>query len=984
MLDLGFALLGFVALVFFLGVPYLLVSHTRLKSRVRDLEGKLGSLQSTEPEPVRQPNQPTATAGPWGAEKAEPVAKAAQAGKEAQPSPLATEPLATVDVTGEAADADIRLSDQKPAQEQEQAQEQAPRAFVMRQDLVDLLLQWLRENWVLVAGAASLALAGLFMVQYGVENGLLTPFWRVMAALGFGAALIAGGEAIRRRLGDAVEGSTQHLPSALAGAGLITLFAALISARVMYQLMEPGPSFVALCLVSLLALVLGWFYGAFLTALGLLGASAVPFLVGGQSQDAWMLYYYFALIAAVGLGVDTVKRWAWISVLALAAPLSASFLLYLSGAGEPHFLISVLLIALAAVVLPGRSLWPQHGGAAVVDLFVTRQKPQIHGEPAPQAGQAPEAQQAGQANGTQDNGRHYPDFPTRIAAAANCALGAAALCVAVQGDQSAVIVLSLGILVAQLLACTLWMRQAPALFDQALVPALALLACIAYEGLSFGPLFREFTAAITRPPETAAPLTLWALVAIALIGSGLAYLRMRWSLEAPTPQKAAPMDRSLIWALGAACFAPALILILEFTWRPAAVHGVYAWALVVLAVAAVMTLLCERCARGPKGAHRELRVAVLAIAALTLIALALFLVLAETALTLALAVMVLLVVLIDRKYDLPALVLFVQIGVAVICYRLVLDPGVGWALDRDYIDEAWRYVTPLRQVGLGYLGSLTLLGAGWMLARHQRGKTALILESAASLIGAVFLSVLILRLLPEQMRDSHAGLGLMATVWSASLVNQLQRMRMSGRWTTVLRGLLSLGYGLAALVCIGGLIAFANPVLSAHELVRGPLILDSLAAAYLPLAAVFAFGAARLDHLRRWLRIGFAAASSVLGAVYVTFEIRRFWQGDDLSQPGLIDAELYSYTLALLLVSAGVLMLAFWRRSDLLRRLAMAGVVLTIAKVFLVDMSGLSGLTRVFSFMGLGLALVGLAWINRVMNAQWEKTQPKSDAASQD
>jgi uncharacterized membrane protein len=33
--------------------------------------------------------------------------------------------------------------------------------------------------------------------------------------------------------------------------------------------------------------------------------------------------------------------------------------------------------------------------------------------------------------------------------------------------------------------------------------------------------------------------------------------------------------------------------------------------------------------------------------------------------------------------------------------------------------------------------------------------------------------------------------------------------------------------------------------------------------------------------------------------------------------------------------------------------------------VFLVDMSGLSGLVRVASFLGLGLSLAGLAWLNR-------------------
>jgi uncharacterized membrane protein len=51
----------------------------------------------------------------------------------------------------------------------------------------------------------------------------------------------------------------------------------------------------------------------------------------------------------------------------------------------------------------------------------------------------------------------------------------------------------------------------------------------------------------------------------------------------------------------------------------------------------------------------------------------------------------------------------------------------------------------------------------------------------------------------------------------------------------------------------------------------------------------------------------------------------------------------------------------------------MAVIGLTIAKVFFVDMAGLSGLLRVLSFMGLGLALLALTWLDRVMSAQWEK-----------
>jgi uncharacterized membrane protein len=85
------------------------------------------------------------------------------------------------------------------------------------------------------------------------------------------------------------------------------------------------------------------------------------------------------------------------------------------------------------------------------------------------------------------------------------------------------------------------------------------------------------------------------------------------------------------------------------------------------------------------------------------------------------------------------------------------------------------------------------------------------------------------------------------------------------------------------------------------------------------------------------------------------------------------DPELYSYTVAMLLAAAGALVVAFLRRNLLLRRAALGLVGLTIAKVFLVDMAGLTGLMRVLSFMGLGLSLLALTWLNRVMDSQWER-----------
>lgn len=939
MLELGVSLLGLLGMVIVLGVPYLLVSHARLKSRVARLELRHPANGISKNEDASEPAWKSSKHPAYSSSEKE---EADEDSKDtAKSAPNALSAAQGEDMVEETASPRREIQD-------EQTQE-TPRAFVFRRETLDTLSQWLRENWVLAAGAASLVLAGVFMVQYGAENGLLSPFWRVMAALAFGAILIVGGEVIRRRFGDDATHAMQYLPSALAGAGLIVLFVGTLSARVMYGIIEPGSALAALCLVSVLAVVLGWFYGPFLSALGVIGACAAPFLIGGQSDKSWVFYYYFALIAVAWLAIDTVKHWAWVSVLALIATLLSIWVVYHADGEALHFLVAVLLIAGAAIVIPQRSLLPHHDGASLLDMRFKLLK---------------------------DKG--FPEFPTRLATAVTIVASVAAMVVVTDAAKPEEAYLGLATLVILLIATLLWMRQAPALYDLVLVPGLAILVVLMLQAIDRGPMFLEFKAGIDRLPETAAPVSAWVITAIGVLGSVLAFLRMR---QAET-MEARGFNTPVFWALLAATYAPAVMLILEFFWNPATVVGAYPWALAAITVAAMMTLLAERSARGPDADQRALRIALFGIAALTLISLALFLLFAKTALTLALALMVLFTVIIDRKYDLPALGLFVQIAVAVITYRLIIDPGFPWATGFDLIEQNLTMRTPMTQVLLAYVGSLVPLTAAWYLVSKTRAKSGLILESAIATIGAVFLSVMITRVFFTPPSNSHAYLGLLAVVWAASMINQLYRLQSSGRFTTLVRGGLAFVYGLLVLQFLGDLIGKANPIFNSDELIMGPPILDSLAVAYLLLGCVFALGAWKLSHLGRYVQIAFAVLASALVAWYIGLEIRRFWRGNDLAVRGITDPELYSYTVALLIASAGVLVIAFWRRSDLLRKLAMAGVVLTIAKVFLIDMSGLSGLTRVFSFMGLGLSLVGLAWLNRVMTAQWNRGNPTDDANS--
>jgi uncharacterized membrane protein len=57
------------------------------------------------------------------------------------------------------------------------------------------------------------------------------------------------------------------------------------------------------------------------------------------------------------------------------------------------------------------------------------------------------------------------------------------------------------------------------------------------------------------------------------------------------------------------------------------------------------------------------------------------------------------------------------------------------------------------------------------------------------------------------------------------------------------------------------------------------------------------------------------------------------------------------YAIALLVIGV-------WRSQKVLRYVSLGFLVLTVAKVFLYDLSNLTGIQRVFSFLGLGVALI--------------------------
>ena len=797
-------------------------------------------------------------------------------------------------------------------------------AVVFTSHRITALVAWLRENWVYAVSALSLALAGVFFVQYGIENGLLPPGLRVLAGMAFGAVLIGAGEVLRRRIGDGEGASTVYLPSVFSGAGLVSLFAAILAARQIYGLIGPELAFAGLLATSALAVLLGWLHGPLLAAVGLLGAAAAPFLVAGAGP-ANGLYGHYALVAAVGLAVDAYRRWAWISVLALVLAYVGGTAIWMGGAGLEGFLALLILLPLLAAALPVLSLTPRHPGPMVSRALARRG---VVG---------------------------WPEFPVRLVAGA--VLASTFILTLSSGATPVDGMLALSALAALALLLLIWGRNAPGLADLALLPAAGFLLWLLRAPFVFAPVFSDFQAQALalRAPETAAPLTITLILG----------LNVALSL-ASAPRALSTQDDkvlSIAFGLGAVLVAPVSAAVLELLWSPAPVIGAWVWAAQVMALAALMVALALRFAR-VDGAGDRRRFAHATLAALSLIALSLFILASSTALTLALAVLVLVAAGLDRRFSLPEMGLFVQVAAAVLSYRLLIDPGLDWAIS----GPLWQVIAAFAGPIAAFVAVLRLLDG------LLRPVTKAVAESTAVGLAAILANVLITRWLTDggsQDLASHWGMTLNAMPWLVVMLSQLYRARIGGplRWMRL---------GLAALsgvIGLGGLAAAAvpgNPLLTARwqteadfGLVQGPLIFDSMLLAYgMPGLMLLAAGL-RMPGLPFGVAGMFKGLGAVLLALYAGLEIRRFWQGDWLGAPGVMQGELYSYTIALMLLGAALLYQAIARRSTSLRRIGMAVIVLTVAKVFLIDAAGLTGLTRVVSFAGLGLSLAGLAWLNR-------------------
>ena len=771
----------------------------------------------------------------------------------------------------------------------------------------------LGSRWAVWVGGVALALGGIFLVRYSIEQNLLTPQARIALGILFALALIGAGEWMRRR--ESRFGPpgipSAHVPSVLAAAGTCTAFASAYAAYALYGLIGPGTTFALLGLIAVLAMVAATLHGPMLAALGLLGAMGGPLLVSSESPQPWALVVYLAFVVLPAYGVARLRLWRW---LALAAALGV--LLWTA----PIFVID------EANTLPSMVHLVLQAGFAAFFLAL-------------------------------DPYRHASDAQARLDRAASMVLLAFALAGIVvtgavaTGDGRPVFVAALAL---TLLAAGLRIANvAAAAAGSAVLAVGALLVWPLAADIGDAPeslFFQSGDAFATRPYALSAYLVLAALLPAVIAAASLLRLTRSRSLRLPVAA----------WYAGAAGAGPLLALIAAY-WRVTGFERSLSFALVagVLALAFVFAAQSLMRLRPEEDGAIRLGLGAAASAALAAVALGLTFALEKGMLTVAFALAALGTAWVADRVAIPALRQAVGAIGLVVLGRLVWDPTIvggdpgplvfNWLL--------WGYGVPAASFWLA---------ARW-LQRTGRDRIVQLAEG----LGIVFAAFLVFF---EIRHALHAGnplaadfglleAGLVATE-SLAFAILLTRMDIRRpdplyRWGSLIFKAAS--FGLSAI----GLLVIENPLLT-NDAIAGGVFFNSLILAYL-LPSVLAGG---LAHAERNARpAAYAIASAVLSLLlqwaYVGLQIRRIFQGPNLGfyRHGFTQGEQWSYSVALLVIGIALLGYGILRDSRFARIASAVYLVLAVLKVFIIDLSNLEGVMRALSFIGLGLVLIGIGLV---------------------
>jgi len=762
-------------------------------------------------------------------------------------------------------------------------------------------------QWVVWVGGLALALGGLFLVRYSIEQGLLGPAVRIALGALFALALLAAGEWSRRKEFTTGIGGlpAANIPSMLTAASTVVAYATVYAAYALYGYLPPALAFVLLGVVAVLTLAAALLHGPALAGIGLIGAYLTPILVASDRPDYWALYIYLAIVTAAAFALARARLWPWLAIGAVALSVLWTF----AGIG-------------AELDAPGAHAFHVLAGLALVSLLVV----------------------AGLVYG--------PDAsPGRIDPMSSGVLAAylfAALIVVLAGRHAPLTLVTFALMTAGIVAIA-WRSDAAA----AAVPAAAVFTALA---------FAEWAVAVdvTRlvlpagPTAGAVPEPQPAYVGMHLVlGAGFAALFGVPGFLAQGRSERATIP--ILWS-AAAVFA-ALAILAALYYRVANFERSIPFAGLALVLAALGAWASEILHQRAPRPGQATAVAIFATGTVAALALALTFALERGWLTVALALMVPGIAWIGEKRPVPLLRWLAGAVVVLVLARIAYEPRiVGSDIGLTPIVNWLLYGYGVPAAAFWY--------AGWMMRKRADDVPVRMVESGA-LLFSVLLVFLEIRHLMNQgnvFRD-NTGLAEVALQVCCGLAMTIGLERLRHRSGSIVHDIGA--WVIAGLTLFGiviGLGVAENPLVSGDP-VGGSFVNLVLLGYGLPAVLAGALALIIRGTRPRWYSVVAVVAAVALALGYLSLEVTTLFHGPVLTRGRTSDAEQYAYSAVWLGFGVLLLMAGFLLRSQPARLASAAVVVLTIAKVFLVDMADLTGVYRALSFIGLGLVLVGIGWL---------------------
>ena len=453
---------------------------------------------------------------------------------------------------------------------------------------------------------------------------------------------------------------------------------------------------------------------------------------------------------------------------------------------------------------------------------------------------------------------------------------------------------------------------------------------------------------IAPTPSASSYLSFAALIAAGFGFGGYAALSRR-----PNPAR---------WGFVSAA-TPLFILAVAY-WRMTQLGESFPWAGAALALAAIDLLACEALLPRREDTGQRAALAAYAVALIGAVALGMTMSLRTAWLSVALALELPALVWLDAHLGVRAIRRTAMVIAAIVLIRLVFNPFI---LDYDFASR------PLLN-GLLYAYGIPFIAffaaaRGFRPAREEA--LSAILEGGTIALGVVFVSLEIRHLLHHgDLREPSYGLleqGLLTDAWLAIAYGVLPKNFAPEQWLRVVAA------ELLAVVALANLLVFplllGNPLFGPVPV--GPLfVFNDLLLAYAVPAILGVLFYRRLSGKAPggWCD-AIGIASSVLGFIYLSYEVRHWFHGTLLQRGGASDAEWYAYSAAWLIYGVALMVCGIVFRQPKLRALALAIGAIVAAKVFLFDMAALSGLYRAASFLGFGASLIGLGYLYQRLTA---------------